>query len=135
MFLKTLPLFTLLLLTSAFAVELDVAIPDRSYKLTFTKKNIEFKAAKVDLNFTSKKCNQRILKRFYQKIQKAMSKDPIHKSFQIGYTQISKDGDSYYINPKSEFGKWLHIMPEEIYRLKFEEKFACEPPKKKGTKK
>lgn len=84
----------------------------------------------LDYNFEKNNCNQEILKRFHQQLNKIFTGSPLfagHKEDTVNYTL---DGQTYHEKQNSSRAQLLRLLPTEVRRLRLEELLLCKSPNK-----
>ena len=113
--------------------ELIVKTALKQFVLTYDQNRVAVKGYQVDLSLDRKECNAHIIDRFNNKITQIISdafeKKKIIDTVQekgIDTLEIQIGGKTYFTKISSPIGRTFLYFPQEVLRMKWEEKFNCE---------
>jgi len=125
MFLKRVIMILFFLLASAYADSLIVKNKRKSFLINYGKNEIKIKGHLLNLSMTRNKCNDDIMDRFNLKMKKLLKTKPLSNFKGDNDIAFKLGGKEYFEHTKSRVGNSLSQIPNEIQRMKFEEKFKC----------
>ena len=104
----------------------------KQYTLKYDKNKISIKGYRLDLSLKRKQCNAHIIDRFNNEIRKFIKEQMETGAFQktVGKTSIETieiqiGQKNYFISTQSKAGATFLSLPNEIIRMKWEEKIGC----------
>lgn len=106
-----------------FAESLGVA-GQRHYELNYTKDHIEVQTSASKTELKKKTCNQKIFEDFTLKIKK-MNSLPHEPGHRKNFFNYHLNGQKYSAAKESPLAGVMDSFPEEIDRMKIEEKLRC----------
>lgn len=126
MFLKQL-LIILISVSPIFAnaTELTIKNGRKQFKLVTSDNEIIFKDHQVKLSLQKKNCNRDIYDNFIDKINAALKRSYISKTFKENSIQIVKDSESLFIKNNSKLANFLIATPDAFIKLKYLSKLLC----------
>lgn len=116
-------LILFLLVTHVYAREL-VVHGHRGYQLSFDNTSIKLIMPSHHVMLTNKECSSKIFKIFEDKM-KRFSEIPMSTGHDTRKFNFSLDGRDLQTYQESSLGKFLDSLPDEIQRMKIEEKLRC----------
>ena len=109
----------------------------KHFILTYSKKRVAIKGHQLDLSLDRKKCNVHIIDRFNKEttqiIREALKSKEMKntvKKKEIDTVEIQIEGKSYFTKFSSKIAQTFLYYPQEVIRMKWEEKFNCEKKRK-----
>lgn len=93
------------------------------YDLSWTKDKISYKDELLEINFTKKKCNQEMFRKFSADMDKFPTGEFLRKG--EGEINFTWNGTKYHEPLTSHRRKLLRALPQELRRMKLENKLAC----------
>lgn len=101
-----------------------------NYKLEYNKNIISFDGPSMKINLTTKKCNEHILQEFVRTMDNFMHRSTLIKKDSTRFVVYNFNGTITKTDMISEQGQILiNALPNEIMRIKIEEKLNCENQK------
>ena len=108
----------------------------KQYTLKHDKNKISIKGYQLDLSLSRKRCNAHIINRFNNELTKFIKEQiktntlqKIVEKVSIETVEVHIDREIYFINAKSKAGSAFLFLPNEIIRMKWEEKIECSKKK------
>lgn len=121
---------------------LKVSTALKHFTVTYNENRVAVKGHQVDLNLDRKECNAHIIKRFNKETDsfikdflKKREKNRLVEKAAIDTVEVQIQGKGYFTPSSSSIGRIALYFPQEILRMKWEEKLNCEKNTKKNTKK
>ena len=99
----------------------------KQFTLTYSESAVAIKGYKLDLSLQRKECNAHIINRFYKEMSDFIQKwikSTLNDKQEKGVS-VQIEEERYFFDNQSEAGNVLLSLPNEILRMKWEEKFNC----------
>ena len=107
-----------------WAKRLEVTFKETRYALDYDQQKISLHGNLYRLNLVRTKCNQRIIDQFNRNLEKSLKGIPRPKDLKTPWS-YRIDGKKVKSDYKSEEAKVLLLIPQEIHRLKLQNKYLC----------
>lgn len=124
MFLR-LSLISFLFVSSVCAKELIVISRTSTFKVRYGENRVWLKGPQLELSLNKTDCNADILGAFSQRIGILLKTKPLSKSQGLQQFKFIVDGTEYFESYQSKAGYVLLTIPDEVQRMKIEEKVLC----------
>lgn len=115
----------LLIISTCFAHELEVFSQHREFKLSFTPTSLSLLSPRVKLSINRTNCNRKMVLNFYKDLNKSLQFKNLSKLKKPSAFKLILSGNTYYLEHKSKLASQILSLPEQFYRLKFEEQSLC----------
>lgn len=112
-----------LLVSVAFAGQVTVE-GHRGYDLLFDDNHINLVTPAFKVNLQKQKCSSKVFESFEMKIKK-FSLLPMLPGHQREHLNYRLNGKDFHAEMNSSLAKFVDSLPEEIERMKIEEKLRC----------
>ena len=122
----------LLSVPMAWANRLEVNFKTVRYTLEYSKEKISLNGNRHRLNLVRTNCNQKIIDQFNKNVKNLIHKIPKAKGPKVPW-MYTVDGKKFSSDYKTEQAKALLLIPDEVHRIKLQNKYLCEVKKKKNA--
>ncbi len=121
-------LINFILTRSIFSMELEFHGEHIFYKFQSNEKNeISIKNRRMNLSLLKNDCNANLIDNFVLELNRILKmSEPLRKVEKKGDITFLYNNVQYFDSPNSLTSTYLKNLPDEIHRLKFEEKFKCQ---------
>lgn len=94
-----------------------------AYDLNWSKNQISYKDELLEIKFTKKNCNKEMFRKFHSDMDKFPTGEFLRKG--EGEINFTWNGTKYHEPLTSHRRKILRALPQELRRMKLENKLAC----------
>lgn len=119
------PLILAFILASAWAGTISVK-GNRHYKLDYDKTKIEISSPVINLKFSRMPCSDSIFENFLKKVSRLENdKGLLRAGYRADHFNFTLNGKEFSEPRTSPKAKFIDSLPEELKRMKIEEKLRC----------
>ena len=114
----------LFIVNGAWAAKLEVSHKRMQYTLEYSEQKISLNGSGYRLNLTRTRCNHRILQQFSRQVDALIQDIPRFVDAPTPW-YFAIDGKKFPNDYTSHEGMALLLLPEEVKRLKLQNKYLC----------